>query len=570
MNSCKPISRRSIITGLLASAIIPAAVAPAIARHIALPPAKKIFRHGVASGDPDQHSVILWTRVTTQQDTVAVAWQLSSDQEFKRIVASGSTTADAKRDHCVKILASGLVANMQYFYRFKCLGEYSTHGRTKVLPDGPLDRLTIALVSCSNYPFGFFNAYDHIAADPQIDFVFHAGDYLYEYGAKGWGHEIGEQIGRIHQPANDIVSLADYRQRHAQYKSDAGSQAMLSQHPLMACWDDHESANNPWLDGAQNHDVATQGSWADRRAAAIQSYYEWMPIREPQDLPTGSSSHSRQQFWRSYSFGDLATLVTLETRHSGRAKQIDYDDYRSKINTADDAATFKRDVIGAADRAMLSAAMEQELQRSLSASVAAGQRWRLIGSASTMARTLVPDVVASGIIADPSDQADPAAAASTLAWKGKWNLPFYTDTWDGYPHAREGFYALCREAGARDILVMAGDSHSFWANELYDDGGGAMGLEIGTAGVTSPGDFIESGFDPQTSRKLDLAFAQHNGEVRWTDNFHQGYVRLTLTKEQGRVDYWAISDNLTPTYQARIIRSETIGHVGQQLRFIDR
>ena len=176
--------------------------------------------------------------------------------------------------------------------------------RTRTLPSGATESLGIALASCSNFAFGYFNAYRAIAEDESIDFVLHTGDYIYEYGADGWGAETAERLGRVHEPAHEIVSLADYRARHAQYKRDPDSQAMHATHPLMCCWDDHESTNNPWSGGAQNHQPE-EGSWNERRDASVRAYYEWMPIREPE------GGLRPIDFWRVYSFGDLATLVTL-------------------------------------------------------------------------------------------------------------------------------------------------------------------------------------------------------------------------------------------------------------------
>ena len=555
----KPLDRRAILAGLMASAALP--LAPLAAAQPQPARATERFRHGVASGDPDAGSVILWTRVEAQPDAIVpVRWEVAEDAAFARIVAQGTGIADPERDHTVKILATGLAPGGRYHYRFHAGGEVSPIGRTRTLPRGRLDRLGIALVSCSNYAFGHFNAYAAVARDAAIDFVLHTGDYIYEYGADEWGAETARRIGRVHEPANEIVSLSDYRRRHAQYKRDTGSLAMHAAHPLLACWDDHESANNPWTGGAQNHQPDKEGSWTARREAAIRAYYEWMPIREPDAM------HSRAQFWRSYAFGDLATLVTLETRHTARGQQVDYMDYAAKIQSAEDAERLRRDVLGA-ERPMLSPEMQADLSAALTASVESGQPWRLIGNAVPMARTLVPDVVALGLLPDPEKQADPSFAARALAWKGKWNLPFYTDTWDGYPAAREAFYTLAREAGATDLLVLTGDSHSFWANQLQDGSGRPMGVELGTAGVSSPGDFLESGFDPATARKLDRVFAEHNTEVRWTDNFHQGYVRVALGRETARADFVAVRTLLIADDRAAPIRSETIRRVAGSLRY---
>ncbi|WP_310532708.1 alkaline phosphatase D family protein [Novosphingobium sp.] len=534
------ITRRTTLEGLTASVAI--AAMPASARSTG----PSVFRHGVASGDPDATSVVLWTRVSVP-GPVEVEWELAGDTGFTQIVQRGKLLTGPDRDFTVKVLAEGLEPGGRYFYRFKAGGEASPEGRTRTLPIGKVDRLGIALVSCSNFAFGFFNAYDAIARDPAIDFVLHTGDYIYEYGAEGWGAETALKLDRVHQPANEIVSLSDYRTRHAQYKTDAGSQAMLGVMPLLACWDDHESANNPWTGGAQNHQSEKEGDWAARRAASIQAYFEWMPVREP------GPGRTRMQFWRTWVFGDLATLSTLETRHTARAQQIDYEPYRTSITSFADVAVLERGVIGAEGRAMLAPELEADLSAAWTRSKQAGQHWRLIGNPMPIARTRVPDLVGLGILPDPAQQAKPLTAARDLAWKGKWNLPFYPDTWDGYEWARERLYAQARAAGVNDLVFLTGDSHSFWVNRLADASGRSTGIELGTAGVTSPGDFIDSGFDPLTTRKLDAALAEHNPEVMWTDTLHQGYVRLVLTPTAGSASFLAVSTITSMHYRTRLI-----------------
>ncbi|MEY4952900.1 MAG: hypothetical protein RL299_1324 [Pseudomonadota bacterium] len=540
MTTSSAITRRTTLAGLSAAtalAVLPGAAAAA----------SPLFRHGVASGDPDATSVILWTRVSAAA-SLAVEWELAADAQFARIVQRGTVQTGPERDFTVKVLAEGLEPGGRYYYRFRAGGALSPLGRTRTLPVGKLDQLGIALASCSNYAFGFFNAYDAIARDPAIDFVLHTGDYLYEYGADGWGSDVAKKIGRVHQPANEIVSLFDYRTRHAQYKTDAGSQAMLAAKPLLACWDDHESANNPWVGGAQNHQADKEGDWAVRREASIRAYFEWMPVREP------GAGRSRAQFWRTYAFGDLATLSTLETRHTARAEQIDYLPYIKTIASHADARAMERDAIGAPGRAMLAPELEADLTAAWTRSKELGQPWRLIGNPMPIARTRVPDVVALGLIPDPAKQAKPSDDAQFLAWKGKWNMPFYPDTWDGYEWARERLYTQARSAGVNDLVFLTGDSHSFWANRLADAAGKPTGIELGTAGITSPGDFIGSGFDPVTSAKLDRALEEHNPEVVWTDNLHQGYVRLVLGRSGGQADFVAVDTVLSRRYRTRSIK----------------
>ncbi|MEZ5655415.1 MAG: alkaline phosphatase D family protein [Sphingobium sp.] len=529
-----------------------------------LPAATKnmIFRHGIASGDPDQTSLILWTRVTSEGDREQVEWELALDAEFAKIVKSGKIETSAGRDFTVKVLVDGLQPGQKYHYRFRAGGEASPVGKTRTLPEGALDRLGIALVSCSNYPFGYFNAYDAVAKDPMVDIVLHTGDYIYEYaGTDGWGHETGEKLGRVHEPAHEIVSLSDYRTRHAQYRADPGLQAMTAAHPFIACWDDHESANNPWVLGAQNHQPETEGSWLVRRTAAIRAYYEWMPIREP------GVGRNRAEFWRSYRFGDLATLVTLETRHTGRAEQVDYLKYAETIKTQADADRLKNDIIGAPDRAMISAEMEEFLSGELSRSVKANEPWRIIGNATLFARMNVPDLIGADLLPDPATDGI-AFETKALAWKAKWGLPIYTDSWDGYGWARERFYSLCRDTGASDLIVLTGDSHSFWANQLADGEKRPMGIELGTAGVTSPGDFLASGFGPELSKKLDQAFVDKVEEVVWTDNFHQGYVRLDLRRDAAQANFIGMSTIMSPNYKPNILRKFAVSRKGDALKLL--
>jgi alkaline phosphatase D len=288
-------------------------------------------------------------------------------------------------------------------------------------------------------------------------------------------------------------------------------------------------------------------------------------VREP------GLGRSRMQFWRTWVFGDLATLSTLETRHTARARQIDYGPYKKTINSFADAAAMERDAIGAPGRTMLASELEADLVATWTSSKQAGQPWRLIGNPMPIARTRVPDVVKLGLIPDPAKQEKPLSAALDLAWKGKWNLPFYPDTWDGYEWARERLYSQARAAGVNDLVFLTGDSHSFWANRLADASGRAAGIELGTAGITSPGDFIESGFDSQTSARLDAALAEHNPEVVWTDNLHQGYVRLVLTPQAGSASFIAVSTVTSRRYQPRLISQWTLtpGSDGLQLE-LDR
>ena len=553
-----PIKRRSLIQHVAAWSS--GALVLARSAESKTPPVE--FLHGVASGDPDHHSIVIWTRVSGSDEPVEVYWEVATNPDFKDIVVHGRTTTTRYRDHTVKALAAGLRAGSTYYYRFRANNQVSVTGRMRTLPKGQLDHLGLALVSCSNFAFGYFNPYDAIANDSDIDFVLHLGDYIYEYGRNGWGGDTASKLGREHEPPHEIVTLSDYRQRHAQYKTDLGSQAMHAAHPILLVWDDHESTNNPWLNGAQNHQEPSEGLWRDRRDAALRAYYEWMPLREPEiDEP-------REKLWRHFQFGTLATLTTLETRHTGRAKQIDYRDHIENIHTQTDAEWFKDEILAKPNRTMLSQEMESFLAIKVKESVEEQIPWRLIGNPVPIANMPVPNLAEHGIEL-PNQQAAVDSANPNLLWKGRFNLPFYLDTWDGYPWARERFYNLCAASGATDLIVLTGDSHSFWSNTLQDGAKRQMGVEIGTAGVSSPGDFIEQGFDPHTAARIDQIFAEEIEEVRWTDNLHQGYVKLRLSEKAIQTSYIAVSTVSEPAYKVLSIREERITKKGSSVGFVD-
>lgn len=557
-----PFPRRNFLKAALttgaASGLLLSSWGSKVLAALADPESSRIFSHGIASGDPTHDSVLLWTRVSAAGST-SLDWELASDTDFTQILQHGSARISAANDHTVKVLVENLQPGQTYFYRFRVDGAVSEPGRTRTLPTGPLAQLGLAIASCSNYSFGFFNAYEVIANDAEIDFVLHLGDYIYEYGADGWGAAEGAGIDRAHSPANEVVSLKDYRERHAQYKTDFGSRLMHAAHPVISTWDDHESTNNPWLGGAQNHQPNTEGEWRARRDASLQAYFEWMPVRDP------GAGRSRAELWRHFSFGDLASLITLETRHTGRSEQIDYSDHLESIDNKSDRDRFMRDILGDSSRSMLSSDMESFLASSLAKSLSESEPWRLVGNQIPIARTHVPDVanrLEQEVGRRYESLPDSHGLRSTL---GQFDLPLYLDTWDGYPAARERFYQQCVAAGASDLIVLTGDSHAFWANELFNDSGRRMGVELGTAGITSPGDFEDYG--PEGAAAFDRLVAEHNREVTWTDCTHRGFVKLVLTHDSAKADYIVVDNVKTQQFRSYSLRSVNIERRGKSLGF---
>jgi alkaline phosphatase D len=509
------------------------------------------FAHGVASGDPDHNSVVIWTRISGLTTPVKVDWFVARDAAFKHVVSSGIFDTDSSRDHTVKIVVPDLKPGDIYFYKFAVEDTISPTGQTKTLPVGHVEQLVLAVTTCSNYPFGYFNAYDAIAKDSSIDLVVHLGDYIYEYGVEGFGGEMGKRIGRNHQPTHEIVSLDDYRKRHAQYKTDNGSLAMHARHPLVVIWDDHETANNPWMGGAKNHQ-ANEGSWEARRLASLQAYYEWLPVRDP------SKASERANYWRHYKFGDLASLITLESRHTGRSKQISYNENLPNIQTKKQAQEFAKNVINAADRQMLSKEMQRFLKEELNESVSAGRRWRIIGNQSVIAKSIAADLddpILNNLRNKLSLEKQQKLVERTHL--GKYSLPSDLDTWSGYPAARERFYQIAKDANVQDLLVISGDSHSFWQNQLFDDNGQSMGLELGATGVTSPRSIMES-LGGEIMLRFDELNTANNQEIIWSDGRYLGFIRLEVNHKGTHADYITVSNVESLTYNTQILRSVDI------------
>ena len=492
------------------------------------------FQHGVASGDPLQDRVMLWTRLTARgSDAVTYRWRLDPlDGRGGGKHGAGVTGAD--RDFTVKVDVVNLDPGRAYSFQFEAGGVASPVGHTRTLPEGRTKDVVLAFCTCALYPNGYFNAYGAIARLARVDAVVHLGDYIYEYGGPGsYGMDTAVAPARPHDPSHECVSLADYRRRHAQYKTDPQLQAAHARAPWIVVWDDHETANDSWTGGAENHQPASEGDWNARKAAAIKAYYEWMPIREPQG---GGFSINR-----SFDFGDLASLFMLETRLTARDHQLYPDKEMPAEPTAAEVAAFKQRLADPARR-MMSAGQEAWLGRGLAASVKAGTPWQVIGNEVVMARLFTPPVhrymTAEAYAAAKGELS--RAGANRLAKieaNAALGLPWGTDMWDGYPADRQRFYGLVEKARA-NVIVVSGDSHAFWANELYnaETGGKRVAVEFGTAGVTSPGPGEAIAQIP-----LGDAFAKYNREVLFNNQTAKGFVLLTLTHAQATAELMAVS-----------------------------
>ncbi|MEQ8860738.1 MAG: alkaline phosphatase D family protein [Pseudomonadales bacterium] len=454
------------------------------------------FQHGIASGDPLSDRVILWTRVTVASSgPVPVRWEIASDPDFRRIVDQGVVTALPVRDHTVKVDAMGLEPARTYYYRFNAAGAASPTGRTRTLPDGVVSRTRIAVASCSNLPFGYFSAYRHIAARGDVDLVLHLGDYFYEYAPKVYGD--GSALGRVHEPPREVVTLADYRIRHAQYKRDPDLQEAHRQHPWICVWDDHESANNSWRDGAENHNPELgEGSWTDRRAAAVRAYHEWLPIREQ---PGAAGAH----IYRSFRLGDLAHVIMLDTRLHGRTRQLE--DRSDQAGLNDPART----ILGLDQQAWLA----EELR----ASVRLGSRWRLLGQQLMFAQLIAED-----------------------------GLLLNVDQWDGYPDSRRRILDQLEAERIDDTVVLTGDIHTAWAMDVSRDplgagydrasGRGSLAVEMVTTSVTSPG----PDGSPEELIAREATIVRDRPHIHYVNLRQHGYLLLDLDHRRAQGEWWYV------------------------------
>lgn len=437
------------------------------------------FYHGVASGDPLQDRVVIWTRVTPDDSAaiVKVKWEISESSDFKAIFKTDTTSTSIFRDFTVKVDAVGLQPNTKYFYRFTALDKTSPVGGTKTLPS-ETDSLKLAVVSCANWEWGFFNPYTKIADRKDVDAVIHLGDFLYETASGKYGDTT---IGRINIPKHEIVSLKDYRTRYSQYRLDAGLKKVSAQHPMIAIWDDHEIANNSYKDGAQNHQTE-EGDYQKRKAAARQAYYEWIPIRES------------QPHYRKFSFGKLVDLIMLDERLAGRVKQVD--------SVSDpDFESETRSMLGDEQLNWL----EGELKNSYST-------WRVLGN-----QVPFSDLNLSAIFP---------------------TMPKNFDSWDGYPAEKNKLKNFIAENKIRDVVFVTGDMHSSWAMEATTPKEKPIAVELVTTSISSAnGDE----YNPADSvKKSELTTLKLNAHVKFADNRHHGYLLLSVHPTNIKAEWWFV------------------------------
>jgi alkaline phosphatase D len=439
---------------------------------------------------------------STGPEPPTVSWTVATDPGLSNVVASGTTTPDPDADGTVHVDVDGLRPGTTYHYAFETLGERSPVARTRTLPPPAADHLRIAMVSCAKYAAGFFNAYGRIAERDDLDFVLHLGDYIYEVSNKPPATQtVGPDIGRPYVPANECVTLQDYRARYGHYHQDPDLMAMHHAHPVIGIVDDHEFADNVWREGSLEHRDERDGPWADRRAAAFRARWEWLPARRPDPADP-------ERVWRSVALGDLADLLLIDTR-TRRDEPID----------GPEQADPSRSQLGPDQRAWF-------LER-LAASTAT---WRLIGNSSVM-----------GHIWDERLPAETIPGLMKLEMTNEAGTGPDPDQWDGYPAERDAILEAFGDAG--DVVVLSGDVHIGLAMDLprdrHDDR--AVAVEFVTTSLTSQNVDDKMGWEPRTgSLPMERAWVEAVPYVKFADFDDHGYVIVDVTPERVRAEWWFI------------------------------
>ncbi len=480
------------------------------------------FTHNVASGEPGPDRVLLWTRYVGDAET-ELEWQVSESEDFARIISEGRAIASPVRDGCVKVFANGLTPDSWYFFRF--IAPDSTRspiGRTRTLPHGPTAAFKMSVFSCSNYGFGWFNAYAHAVEANDTDLAVHLGDYIYEYGEGTYPalDQINTQRGTP-APDTEIITLADYRLRYATYRADPDLQRLHQVLPMIAIWDDHESANDSWKDGAQNHQPDTEGEWSVRKAIAKQVYRDWMPVS---DEP-----------YASYDLGDLATLFRLDTRLEGREEQFSLAQILAGKESPEKMiaalSAFRDGAWADPTRQLLGETQEEWLTEGLASSKSRGAVWQVLVQQVLIGKLAAPRGMVELLGDDIPDFARIRLAAATIASEA--GLPQNMDAWDGYPSARNRVFEAALETDA-NLLVFAGDTHNGWAFELAHHGA-RVGVELGVCSVSSPG--LEGYLAAIPSDQMASALVGENTELVWADTSQRGYMMVELTPQRAVTEY---------------------------------
>jgi alkaline phosphatase D len=505
------------------------------------------FFEGVASFDPSQSGIILWSRYSraiNEETNPLIILDVATDIGFSDLVVSQEVLVDTFNDNTITVDVSNLQANTSYYYRFRneMTNSTSVVGETKTLPiDNELSQIRLAIVSCANYQSGLFNVYGAVA-DSDIDIVVHLGDYIYEYGIGGYGtNDATASLNRQHDPAGEILTLDDYRARYRQYRSDPQLQLAHQKKPFICVWDDHEIANDAYKDGAQNHQQ-NEGSFENRKIMALQAWHEYLPARV----------NDNTKIYRDFKIGNIVHLMMLDTRIIGRDQQLNYFNYID--NEQIDANAFLADWLNP-QRTILGSEQKDWLIQKISSSTSS---WQMLGSQVLMGKywvpaellTIISRIASSGatqelvsqfsssvteliILKARLFQNDPTLTDEERA-RVETTLPYNLDAWDGYPIERDTILAA---ASGKKLIAIAGDTHNAWHAHLTDPSGNKMGDEFATSSVTSPGFDAIFASSPNLLSGLQQSLTSLVDDLKYMNAMDRGYVHLTISNMEAKSEW---------------------------------
>ena len=499
---------------------------------------EKNFDLGVASFDPTNSQVIIWTRYTSQNSSAKLLWQLAKDADFTDIVRQGEVETDATRDFTVAIEVKDLDENLKLYYRFANIDDKATSPVGKTLTFGSnTSEIKLAVASCSNYASGYFNVYEAMNQS-DADVVVHLGDYIYEYGENTYGSF------RDPDPVGEILSIDDYRRRYRQYRSDVQLKELHQNKPFICVWDDHEVTNDAYVDGAENHQP-DEGDYEVRKQSALQVYSEY--------LPNTTNLENNAIIYRNLQLGNLIDLFMLDTRIVGRDKQLDYADYTTASGF--DAVGFQQAWTDTS-RTLLGAQQKAWFKSEISA---ASSSWQIIGQQVLMGKMLIPAEliqvfgtpqfqVALGELVQIKGrllQNDPTLTQEEIA-RVKTVIPYNLDAWDGYFAEREEILSTFKD---KKVVVLAGDTHNAWQSDLKTATGEKVGDEVATSSVSSPG--FESFVGAAGAEQLGDALVFLIDDLNTANLVDRGFMKLTVNASSVKTDWTYVSsvteENFTTT-----------------------
>jgi alkaline phosphatase D len=437
----------------------------------------------------------------------------------------------------VKVDVTGLQPATTYFYRFKNGSVLSETGRTRTLPVGNVQQVKLGVFSCAAYPIGQFHVYNHAAARSDLDAALMLGDYIYENGVTDAEQAVARVLGREVDPKGELHTLNEYRLRYQRYHTDADLRGIRRNMPLIGVWDDHEIVNDTWRDGAGGHDPATEGSFAARRAAAVQAYHEWMPTRTGPDP---------LKIYRSFDFGNLLSLHMLDTRVIGRDAPLTRETYLAQETTpAALDGSDPRQLLGGEQEAWVGARRQ-----------ASNATWQVLGQQVVFGGMRIPlsvfdnfseDAINAFLTALDTPEASRTDAQRSLVAQPR--IGYELTNWDGFPAARERVLAMAR-ATDKNLVVLSGDSHNAWAHDLRDSAGHRIGVEFATSSVTSTGLEI---VHPKIARGfLADAFLRMVPDLKYADTARRGYVAVNFTPTAVTGEFVFVSSVLENNYSAAV------------------